>query len=419
MIIVVAMWVVLVLAGIALAFTRAMRVELRAAADRLAVAQAEWAARGALAFALARVAADRGEPLPAEDFFPRAVPVGESWFWLLRPRPDDPAAWDYGLVSESAKVNLNEAEWEMLLMLPGMTDELAASIIDWRSPEPSGLPGGAGSEYYLLGDPPYQCKHGPFDTVEELLLVRGADMELLFGGAGEFDGRQRGLYDFLTVWSSERGVSGPENGDSVNVNRASTGQLSAFFAETVPADRLSALVTRVRRGRPYRNLLDLFYHSELPLEEFQPLAGRVVFRGRNVRRDGLINVNTAPAEVLQVLPGLEPFDVEMLLARRAAPDADLSSPLWVAEVLEPEKALLVADWLTTSAYQFSADILAVSGDGRARRRYRAVLDGRPAPPRVLSWQELTALGWPLDPAIPAALAAGEEPLPLDQRHGFY
>ena len=48
-----------------------------------------------------------------------------------------------------------------------------------------------------------------------------------------------------------------------------------------------------------------------------------------------------------------------------------------------------------------------TGDGRAFKRYRAVIDARNSPPRVLYWRDLTDLGWPLDPAILTELRSGE------------
>ena len=69
----------------------------------------------------------------------------------------------------------------MLLKLPDMTTELAASIVDWRDGDSEVSPGGAESEYYLLLSDPYYCKNGPFETIEEFLLIKGASSELLFG----------------------------------------------------------------------------------------------------------------------------------------------------------------------------------------------------------------------------------------------
>ena len=59
----------------------------------------------------------------------------------------------------------------------------------------------------------------------------------------------------------------------------------------------------------------------------------------------------------------------------------------------------------------SADLVAISGDGRAFRRCRVVVDASASPPKVLYRQDLTHLGWPLEPEIMAGLRSGTS---LDQ-----
>lgn len=417
MVLVLAMWVVLVLSGMMLVMARVMRGEMSATANRLAAAQAEWTARGALACVrayLADIPPDGGEGAPGAGIIPaEAVPLGDGYFWLLKPDPEDGSRWLFGLNDEASRLNINAADEDMLLMLPGVCAETAAAIVDWRSPEETGVPGGAKSEYYLLLSPPYQCKSGPFETLEELLLVRGVTPEMLFGPvAGSPGGAERGIHHLLTVHSSERGVAAAGDGP-VNVNARSLARLNALLAEAVPADRLPRVIAEIRRNRPFYNLFDFFFRSGLMRDEFDRVAGRLSV-GRRGRRVGLVNVNTASAEVLLTLPGLDSFDVEMLLARRSASGGQAVIS-WVLDVLPEEKAVAAGDWITARTFQYSADILAVSADGRAFRRFRAVLDNRVTPPRVLDWQELTGEGWPLAPEVLSALRAGGPPPLMDYR----
>jgi hypothetical protein len=121
-----------------------------------------------------------------------------------------------------------------------------------------------------------------------------------------------------------------------------------------------------------------------------------------------VDVNTAPREVLMCLPDLDESDVDALLAARQSSDTDLSTIAWVTEALSPEKAAAIGGQITTHSYQFSADIIGASADGRAFKRYRAVVDTGQGTPRILSWCELTHLGWPLDPEILDTLRSGSE-----------
>ncbi|HNQ34830.1 MAG TPA: type II secretion system protein GspK [bacterium] len=355
------MWVVLVLAGLVLVFAHRMRVEVLASANQLAAAQAEWVARAGLAFMIAQVNGTDGTWSNDEALSCEAVPVGNGYFWLLHPDPEDDWSYRFGITDESSRLNLNYATEEMLLMFNGLTEELAAALIDWRNPDAEAPPieGGAKSEYYLLRSPAYNCKSGPLETIEEILMIKGASPEILFGE----DLNRNGVLD-----------PNEDDGD-----------------ENPPADN--------RDGQLDRGI----YPFITVYSEAAAATG-----GRN-RPTSPINVNTAPREVLQCLPGLDQADVDALLTARAAETTNLENPDWVNQALPAAKAAAIRNWITVQSYRFSADIVAVSGDGRAFKRFRAVVDARTRPPRVLAWQELTGLGWPLDPQVLNDLRSGKEP----------
>lgn len=79
----------------------------------------------------------------------------------------------------------------LLMSLPGMTIEIADSILDWLDEDEEPRPYGAEQEYYSVLPTPYEPKNGPIDSVEELLLVRGVTPDLLFG----VDGNRNGVID--------------------------------------------------------------------------------------------------------------------------------------------------------------------------------------------------------------------------------
>jgi type II secretory pathway component PulK len=173
----------------------------------------------------------------------------------------------------------------------------------------------------------------------------------------------------------------------------------------LPAGRAAAVLDTIRRGRPFRNVLDFYLRSSLTVSEFQAIEDQLTTTSAAVV-PGLINVNTASAEVLECLPGLEASDVSALLAARMGGQANLDSLLWVAQALPAEKASAIGGLITIRSYQFSADIVSVAGDGRAFRRCRIVVDARSSPPKVISRQDLTPLGWPLAPEMLTRLRAG-------------
>ena len=424
-ILIVAMWIVLVLAGLALVLARSMRVEIAASANRVAAMQADWTARAALAAVVSEVDGTDGSPLSESVQGYEGVQVGNGYYWVLNPSLDEDTSYSFGIRDEASRVSLNSATSDVLLKLPGMTAEIAAAIVDWRDEDSEVSPGGAESEYYLLLDDPYYCKNASFETVEEVLLAKDTTTDFLFGedanrngfldenenDAGETepgddrDGRlDRGVLDYLTAFSREPNVDA-DSEERINVNDVDATALSELLRSVVPESRYFQMMDRVRSGRPYQNVLDFHFRAELTSEEFAQLADRLT-TSRDDVLNGLVNVNTAPRAVLLCLPDLEETDVDALVQRRQSPDTDLSSVAWVADVLDEEKAVAIGGLITARSFQFSADIVAASGNGRAFRRYRAVLDASASPPKLLLWKDLTDLGWPLDGEILESLRRG-------------
>jgi type II secretory pathway component PulK len=89
---------------------------------------------------------------------------------------------------EATELSLTQT---LLMSLPGMTIEIADSILDWLDEDDEPRPYGAEREFYSVLPTPYAPKNGPIDSVEELLLVRGVTPELLFG----VDANRNGVID--------------------------------------------------------------------------------------------------------------------------------------------------------------------------------------------------------------------------------
>ena len=77
---------------------------------------------------------------------------------------------------------MNHATAAMLQNLPQMTSNLAAAMYDWRTGSnamPS--PGGAKSQTYSGLNPPYLCKNAHYETIDELTMVYGMNLDYLYG----------------------------------------------------------------------------------------------------------------------------------------------------------------------------------------------------------------------------------------------
>jgi type II secretory pathway component PulK len=435
-VLIVTIWVVLVLAGLAMVFARTMRVDAMVAANHVASLQAECIAHGALQYVVARIAKaaddENADPLDQASDDYKAQKVGDGYFWILQSNLQSDHEFTFGLTDEAGKINLNSASVEMLQKLPGMTAELAASIVDWRDEDADITTGGAESEYYLLRSPGYECKNQPLETVDEVLLIQGATEELLYGedinlngylddhendgGDSEPDDNRNGsldagFYDYVTVYSKEKNVDA-DGASRINItDSSSVSDLQTLLQEKFKEDRALEIMmaSGVSSNPSFENILDFYYKSGMTIDEFSQIADKLT-TSSDTALTGLVNVNTAPKEVLACLVNLENSDAEALVSYRKSHGDALGSIAWVTKVLGREKAVGIGSYITVRSYQYSADIVCLSGNGRAYKRYRAVLDTQEGTPRVIYWRSLTHFGWPLQPEIVAALRKGQ---PLD------
>ncbi len=116
------------------------------------------------------------------------------------------------VTDEAGKININTLTdasgilVKNLLMNGGVeeteADTIVDSILDWKDPDDLVRLNGAESDYYMSLPNPYKAKNANFDTLEELLLVKGMTPEILYG-----NGKKKGIIDFLTVNSNSSQVS--------------------------------------------------------------------------------------------------------------------------------------------------------------------------------------------------------------------
>lgn len=425
---IVVLFFIVFMLSLSMVFARQMQTEAVASGNSVSQVQARLIARGVIEAIKADLQSsiDGGES-PSVDFVEsQAAVLGEGMYWIVALDFTTDEEPTYGVVPESARLNVGVTPPEALSGLPGMNIDTANAIADWRDRDDELREGGAESDYYLAQRVGYEAKNSRFETVEELLLVRDVDRVVMFGEDtnrnGVLDRNENdassalpddnadgkldlGVYPYLTVYSTEPNKTS-EGEDRTNINQGA--EIFILLQEELEESRANEVTARVPGGRPFRNTLDFAVKLELTDEEFAGMADKITTDDGAVRR-GLINVNTAPAEVLDLLPGLEAGDGQKIVSARGGDDKSL---LWLVEALGEEKAVEAANLLTTRGYQFSADIVAVSGDGRGFVRTRVVFDTLASggeeidKPRVVYLQDITHLGWPIDPAARVALRRG-------------
>jgi len=126
--------------------------------------------------------------------------------------------------------------FESLELDPNLVD----GIIDWLDENDEDEPFGAESSYYESLDPPLRCKNGPLDNVDELLLIKDFDAEILYGVEDE-----PGLVEFVTVGGDKKG--------RININTAAEEIVGAVLDD----ESLAATIVSMRDVEPFVSAEDM------------------------------------------------------------------------------------------------------------------------------------------------------------------
>ena len=197
------------------------------------------------------------------------APLGKGVYRLVHPDVEETSTVGYGVMDECGKLNINTADANMLLQLPNATEDVVDAIIDWRDEDSNPQPYGAEDEYYQSLPEPYFPKNNLIDSLEELLLVKGVALDLLYGedfntngvlDVQENDGQanypldngdgvlERGWYPYLTCYSYEKNVD--EFGEPrLNINSADRETMQQKFGSILTDVEIDAIIN----GRQQNN----------------------------------------------------------------------------------------------------------------------------------------------------------------------
>jgi DNA uptake protein ComE-like DNA-binding protein len=360
----------------------------------------------------------------------------EEWRWTLYSANPE-GGIRFGLTDEASKLNLNSATTSMVSRLPGMKASLTDALLDFLDADDVPRPEGAEQEYYNALPQPYRMHNGPLSTVEQLLLVRGFSPSVVLGedanrnfslDPNEDDGDEReppddadgrlqpGLLPLLTVYSWEPNTdrSGKRrfNLNTPGAALTETNDLPSAFVAFVselgtsksvvmdPAELLDATVTLSGPDGQER---------AVPTGIGKDSLGMVLDRftgSAEAELVGRINVNTAPASVLQLVPGIDNALAESILsARRNLPAERRNSVAWihVENLVEAEKFREIAPFLTVRSLQFRFNVVGYGARSGRFRVLEAVIDATSQPVRLVYLRDLTRLGLP----FPIALESDE------------
>ena len=230
------------------------------------------------------------------------------------------------IIDLERKVNVNTAQQQPLLIQQVLTvmgadaGDLSAvsdAIQDWIDPDDATRPAGAESDIYQGMNPPYYAKDAPIDDLAELLLVQGVTFPMFKGGAA-------------------------------------TNSLGARFQ-------------RHKMGFGHRPGEEPSYAFGLQ-DVFTPFGS------------GKININTADANVLQLIPGVDTTTAADIIKWRSGPDGSegteddtpFQNPNQLQAAGIPAQAVQqMQPYIATKSTTFEVHVIAQIGD--LRREYVAIL----------------------------------------------
>ncbi len=465
LLIVVVVVAMLSLAGLSFVSTmQSHRKAIRLDADRLQLAAAVASGIEAMkAFGELSASDQRelGGSWDNESLF-RDVPLTDDSTAPRRPRfsvfsprsPDDPVAgFRFGAENESARLHLGAVvRWDekepgagrrALMSLPGMTEAVADSILDWVDSDNTTRPFGAEADYYEGLGVPYAPRNGVPQCLEELLLVRGVTRRMLFGG-GTGTPSQQPWAALLTVASAERNESF-DGRPKISLNEENLAQLQQRLAsvfdrrwvdfilayrqfgpydgDRAPTPGASVTIDPSRPGRfRIESPLDLI--GAKVLIPVSPNAGEKtalildspLSREPSAMRDdlsklldwtttepgavitGRVNVNLASRPVLLAVPGMDSALVERILAARsmsaARDDPARRHPAWLLTegLVDLPRMKALMPYLTTGGDVHRALVKGFFEDLDRSLLAEVVIDATARPARQIYYMERSLRG---------------------------
>jgi type II secretion system protein J len=167
----------------------------QAATGREAIARvrAFWAARGAVELVINRLQNDTisTNPSGAADLLASLAEEsdGQTLGATFRVFHGDINAQPVqGPADAGAKININKMTVDDLMLLPDMTTDIAAAIVDFVDSDDEPQDGGAEFETYGSLDYPFRPRNAPVRSLAELAVVEGVQPEYVRGLDANYDG---------------------------------------------------------------------------------------------------------------------------------------------------------------------------------------------------------------------------------------
>lgn len=353
-----------------------------------------------------------------------------------------------GPLDAHAKANLNILTEETLEKLEDITPEMIASILDWIDTDDDVREGGAEAGYYNNPLKPYNPRNGPFKTVQELELVYSVTPELVRGedwnlngmlDPNEDDGRQSppddngdgrldaGWSALLTTASREPGpiVEAPGR---LSISTSAVSEIAAAFGvdrnqanalfqyaraegNTIEGLITTPLSTITRTGQPaggdgggsttggatsrgrgrqnQPQQQQTLGARDLNDEQLSRVLTNGTIGTTYAHKPGRININTAPLEVLELLPGVDEAMADQIDLLRHSKQEGLTSIVELLQIptFSRETLAAVAPFIDVKSNVFIITSRGVALPGKTEVELVVTIDRSSLPIQILDYVE--------------------------------
>lgn len=201
-------WIIALLSVVVLSFAAMARTEVYATMGFVESMEQKYLAEAGVQRAIAELA------------YARALTDRKQADTTARIRTDRTAytrelgtgACTFRITDESGKIDINALTDKTGIVLNnllrnfGSTEEeantIVDSILDWKDTDDTHRLHGAENSYYMSLPIPYRARNARFETLEELILVKGMTRDVLYG-----DENRKGIFHFITIHSGAAAIN--------------------------------------------------------------------------------------------------------------------------------------------------------------------------------------------------------------------
>ena len=333
----------------------------------------------------------------------------------------------FGVTDEASKLPLNLTNITQLVSVPGITLPTAESLADFTDKDSITRDNGAEQDVYDLLPTPYNIPNQTVSFLDELLLANGISAYHLYGedlnrnhklDINENDGDllqppddqdgslAGGIHRYFTLNSRDWNVN-LLNKPRININSPE------IDLNTLGLTEQTVLFLEAKRklNQPFSSITDLVdakvtiiesanikqdYESGVTVEDLFNLMDTFTADTREFR-PGRVNINSAPANILVQIPGIdENLATTIITTRNSIPLEKHLSLAWLLEtdIMNIEQFKEVESFLTARSFQFHIQVIGYGLPSGRFRTIEAVVDLIGTAPKIIYLRDLTKLGIP-------------------------